>query len=86
MVGRAKERHVNCQRAGQCSRRLRSVAVDCSDASRWAVELAWRVADTGAAALDAVHAYDLFSAQAIRRAGIEGEELQRYRLDMQRNA
>jgi nucleotide-binding universal stress UspA family protein len=62
------------------------VAVDCSETSRRAVELAWRVADAGVQELDAVHAYDLFSAQAIRRVGVEGEELQHYRIDVRRKA
>ena len=34
------------------------VAVDCSDTSRRAVELAWRLADPGLQALDVVHAYE----------------------------
>jgi nucleotide-binding universal stress UspA family protein len=62
------------------------VAVDCSDAARRVVELAWRVADPGVQELAAIHAYDLFSVRAIRRVGVEGEELQHYRRDVQRKA
>ena len=34
------------------------VAVDCSDTSQHAVELAWRLANPGLQALDVVHAYE----------------------------
>jgi nucleotide-binding universal stress UspA family protein len=49
------------------------VAVDCSDASRGAIELAWRLADASARALEVVHAYEPVPESALKRAGIFGE-------------
>ena len=43
------------------------VAVDCSDTSRRAVELAWRLADPGVQALDVVHAYEPILESTVRQ-------------------
>jgi nucleotide-binding universal stress UspA family protein len=56
------------------------VAVDCSDTSRRAVELAWRLAGPGVQALDVVHAYEPIPPSTLRRASVFGEPAIEYRL------
>ena len=58
------------------------VALDFSDRSRHALELAWRLAD--AVSLDVVHAYEVVSRRAIERAGFSPEDGLQYELHTQR--
>jgi nucleotide-binding universal stress UspA family protein len=62
------------------------VGVDCSDTSRRAVELAWRLAGEGARALDVVHAYEPIPPSTLRRASVFGEPAIEYRLAARRQA
>jgi nucleotide-binding universal stress UspA family protein len=62
------------------------VAVDCSETSRHAVELAWRLADPGAPTLEVVHAYAAIPDGTIRRAGFSAEESLQYHLEARRSA
>lgn len=61
------------------------VAVDCSDTSRRAVELAWRLADPGLP-LDVVHAYEPIPESALRRAGLFGEAARQYNFEAKQRA
>jgi nucleotide-binding universal stress UspA family protein len=60
------------------------VAVDGSETSRRAVELAWRLAGPEVSALDVVHAYAPIPESAIRRAGFTGERAREYQLEARR--
>lgn len=62
------------------------VAVDCSESSRCALELAWRIVGPRTSGLEIVHAYDTISESALRRAEIFGEAARRYRVEAQRRA
>jgi nucleotide-binding universal stress UspA family protein len=62
------------------------VAIDCSDTSRRAVELAWRLVDPGVQALGVVYAYEPIPESAIRRAGFSSEDALQYRLEARREA
>jgi nucleotide-binding universal stress UspA family protein len=62
------------------------VAVDCSDTSRRAVELAWRLTDPSVQALEVVHAYALIPESAIRRAGFSREDALEYQVEVKRGA
>ena len=59
------------------------VAVDCSETSRRAVELAWRLAE---ADLDVVHAHEPIPESALRHASILGEAAQQYHREAKRQA
>ena len=59
------------------------VGVDCSDTSRRAVELAWRLTE---AALEVVHAYEPIPESALRRASILGEAVEQYHREAKRRA
>jgi nucleotide-binding universal stress UspA family protein len=61
-------------------------AVDCSETSRRAVELAWRLATPGAQVIDVIHAYEPISPNTLRRANIFDEPAIEYRLAARRQA
>jgi nucleotide-binding universal stress UspA family protein len=61
------------------------VAVDFSDRSRHALELAWRLADGAPGALGVVHAYEALSQRAIERAGFSFEDGVHYQLQARRH-
>ena len=56
------------------------VAVDLSDISRWALDLALRLADPGLT-LEVIHVYGIAPDSAIRRAGISPTDARQYHLD-----
>ena len=57
------------------------VAVDCSDTSRHAVELAWRLADPRLQALDVVHAYEPILESTVRHANLFGEAARQFNFE-----
>lgn len=69
---------VTSQATGPYQRPL--VAVDGSDTSRRAVELALRVVGPGVIPLEVVHAYEVHHAGALRRTGLPDQESRAYRL------
>jgi nucleotide-binding universal stress UspA family protein len=62
------------------------VAVDCSDTSRRAVELAWRLAEPDERTLEVVHACAPILESALRRASVVGEAARQYHLEATRQA
>ena len=54
------------------------VAVDCSDTSRRAVELAWRLADPGLQAIDVIHACEPILESTVRHADVFGEAARQF--------
>ena len=62
------------------------VAVDCSDTSRRALELGWRLVDPRVEALDVVHAYEVISESTLRRSGVIGEAARRYHVERKQQA
>jgi nucleotide-binding universal stress UspA family protein len=57
------------------------VAVDCSDTSRRAVELAWRLADPRLQALDVVHAYEPILESTVRHVDLFGEAARQFNFE-----
>jgi len=62
------------------------VALDCSETSRRALKLAWRLADPAVRALAVVHAYPAIPETAIRRAGFSLEDALECRRESERRA
>jgi nucleotide-binding universal stress UspA family protein len=62
------------------------VALDCSDTSRRAVELAWRLADPKVQTLEVVHAYHALSERSIRDAGFSAEAVLEYQREAKQRA
>jgi len=62
------------------------VAVDLSGASRRALELALRVVDPGADAVEVVHAYKTAPESTLPRAGLSNADMRRYQSDSRRRA
>ena len=54
------------------------VAVDCSDTSRRAVELAWRLADPGLQAIDIIHACEPILEGTVRHGDLFGEAARQF--------
>jgi nucleotide-binding universal stress UspA family protein len=62
------------------------VAVDCSDTSRRAVELTWRLADPKVQALMVVHAYHAISERTFQDVGLSGDVVLQYQRDAKQQA
>ena len=62
------------------------VAVDCSDTSRRAVELAWRFADPKVETLEVVHAYHPIPESMFQHAGLSGEVVLQYQREAKQQA
>ena len=62
------------------------VAVDCSDTSRRAVELAWRLADPKVQALEVVHAYHALPEHMFRDVGFSTEVALEYQREAKKQA